>query len=146
MGDTARAFTLSRVLMRVQAGSGGETGGLRKEASDGFVPASPAAAQGELGTPSTVASWLDELPSCLQPLCFQLISSCLKQALAMTAKKPNLLCLSPHFLQGWIGMRVERDWEEEACPPPLPTPQGHRGRAVDPCLGLLASVVPGPVP
>ena len=60
MGDTARAFTLSRVLMRVQAGNGGETGGLRKEESDGFVPPSPAAAQGELGTPSTVASWLGE--------------------------------------------------------------------------------------
>ena len=122
MGDTARAFIPELSTEEGQVGSSGVTGGLKEEASDGFVPPSPAAAQGKLSAPGAAPSWLRE-PSAgcspaSSPFCFQLVSLCLKQALVITAKKPKLLCLSPHFLQGWTGMRVKRGWEEKDCPSP----------------------------
>ena len=150
MGDTARAFTPEQCA---EEGAGGEQWGdrgLKRGGKWWFCAPFPGGCSGQAECTWRSPFWLGE-PSAgsspaSSPFCFQLVSLCLKQALVIRAKKPNLLCLSPHFLQGWTGMSVEWGWEEKGCPSPLPTPQSHRGWLVDPLSWPACSPGPGPVP
>lgn len=105
MGDTARAFTPE---LCTEEGAGGEQWGgrgLKRGGKGWFCAPFPGGCSGQAECTWHSPSWLGE-PSAgsspaSSPFCFQLVSLCLKQALVIIAKKPNLLCLSPYFLQVW---------------------------------------------
>lgn len=60
----------------------------------------------------------------------------------ITAKEPNLLCLSPNFLQGWAGTGGGAGSGRILSIPPAHSTEPQRPGLHTSCPGLLAPLVP----